>query len=118
MEEALELAPDDSWTRVLLGLLNVERGNLEGAAEALLQASAERADDGEAHVLAGLAAAAAGWADAAQDALARAGFTEGADAQLLHDAEERIIEGADAAGAFLRDTLAPSALHDRLIQPL
>ena len=118
MEEALELAPDDSWTRVLVGLLYVERGDFEGAAEALLQASRERADDGEAHVLAALAAGAAGWADAAQDALARAGFAEGLDAQLLHDADERITEGAEAAHAFLRDTVAPAALHDRLIQPL
>src|SRR5690606_25815186 len=74
METALDLAPDDAWTRLLLGLLYEQRGRLEEAAEELTRAAAERDDDAEAHILAALAAAAVGWDDAAQSALARAGY--------------------------------------------
>jgi Flp pilus assembly protein TadD len=119
MEDALDLAPDDSWTRVLLGLIYAEQGELEPAAESLLQASRDRPEDGEAHVVAALAAAAAGWADAAEDALARAGYAvEGMDAHLIQEAEERLSAGSESARAYLRETIAPSVLHDRLVQPL
>jgi Flp pilus assembly protein TadD len=119
MEDALELAPDDSWTRVLLGLLRAEQGELEPAAEALLQASSERPEDGEAHLLAALAAAAAGWDAAAEEALARSAHAaEGSDAHLVQEVEDRVTTGRDAARAFLTETLAPSVLHDRLVQPL
>lgn len=119
MEAALELAPDDSWTRVLLGLIYVETGGIEEAAETLMRAADERADDGEALVLAALAAAAAGWSDAAEDAIARAEYAaENVDAELIEDARERIEDGPDAARQLLADTLAPSVLHDRLMQPL
>lgn len=119
MEEALELAPDDSWTRVLLGLVQAEQGELEASAESLVQAARERTEDGEAQVLAALAAASAGWEDAAEDALARAAYApETVDAQLVQEAEERITAGAAAALAFFKETIAPSVLHDRLVQPL
>jgi tetratricopeptide (TPR) repeat protein len=116
---ALELAPDDSWTRVLVGLCWCERGDLEQAAEALLQAARERTDDAEAQVLAALAAAAAGWEDAAEEALARAGFAaEGTDRLLIEEAGNALAGGAGPARAMLCEDLAPSAFHDRLIQPL
>jgi tetratricopeptide (TPR) repeat protein len=119
MEQALALADDDAWTRFLLGLVYQEMGRGEEAAEALLRAAAERSFDAEAQIVAALAATAAGWDDAAQDALARAEYAEeGADAAVLAEAEERIAAGADAAAAFLRDTVGPSVLHDRLTQPL
>lgn len=119
MEQALALADDDAWTRFLVGLVYQELGRGEESAEALLRAAAERPFDAEAQIVAALAATAAGWDDAAQDALARAEYAEeGADAAVLAEAEERIAAGAEAAAAFLRDTLGPSVLHDRLTQPL
>jgi protein O-GlcNAc transferase len=119
MEEALALADDDSWTRLLLGLVYTELRRPEEAAESLLRAAEERPVDAEAQVLAALAAAAVGWQDAAEDALARAPFAEeGQDSALQEEVEERVASGADAAAAYLRDNLAPSVLHDRLTQPL
>jgi tetratricopeptide (TPR) repeat protein len=118
-ELTLEKAPDDSWSRVLLGLVYNELEEAEPAAETLLQAAAERPDDAEAQVLAALSAAAVGWIDAAGTSLARAEYAvEGVDPELLEEAHERLEEGADAARAFLRDTIGPAALHDRLLQPI
>lgn len=119
METALEMAPDDSWTRVLLGLVYIETGSLEEAAETLIRAADERGDDAEAIVLAALTAAAAGWSDAAEDAIARAEYAgENVDAEVIEEARERIDDGAEAARQLLTETLAPSVLHDRLMQPL
>lgn len=119
MERALALADDDSWTRLLHGLVLFELRRTDEAAEELVRASIERPQDAEAQVLGALSAAAAGWDDAAQDALARAEFAEeGADPELLSEAEDRIAIGAEPAAAFLRDTVGPSILHDRLTHPL
>jgi tetratricopeptide (TPR) repeat protein len=119
MEDVLALAPDDSWTRVLLGLVLLELGRVETAAEMLLQASTERPEDGEAQVVAALAAAAAGWPDAAEEPLARAPFaTEPVDGALLEEVETRIAEGDAPARTMLVETLGPSLLHERLLQPL
>ncbi len=119
MENALEIAPTDSWTRVLLGLVRLEAGDADAAAEALLEAARDRVDDGEAQILAALAAAAAGWADAAEDALARAEYgVEGSDIELLQQASDAVATGEAAARRMLLDHLAPSVLHDRLTQPL
>lgn len=119
MERALALAEDDSWTRVLHGLVLFELRHTEEAAEELVRAAIERPQDAEAQVLGALSAAAAGWDDAAQDALARAEFAEeGADPELLSEAEDRIAIGADPAAALLRETVGPSILHDRLTHPL
>jgi Flp pilus assembly protein TadD len=119
MTEALALAEDDSWTRLLLGLVLVELKREEESAETLLQAAQERPFDGEAQLLAALAAATVGWDDAAQDALARAEFSEEpAERALLDEAEERIGAGGERARTFLRETVGPSVLHDRLMQPL
>jgi tetratricopeptide (TPR) repeat protein len=119
MEHALALAEDDSWTRVLHGLVLFELRRTEESAAQLVRAATERPDDAEAQVLAALSAAAAGWDDAAQDALARAEFAEeGADPALLGEAEDRLAAGGASAATFLRDTVGPSILHDRLTQPL
>ncbi len=119
MERALEIAPDDSWTRVLLGLIYLQLGQLEECAEQLLQAADERAEDAEAQILAALAACAAGWEDAAYTTLARADFAiEGSDNELVEEAREQIEEGADAAREYLEEEAAPYALRDRMIQPL
>jgi protein O-GlcNAc transferase len=119
MERALALAEDDSWTRLLHGLVLFELRRIEEAAEELVRAATERPQDAEAQVLGALSAAAVGWDDAAQDALARAEFAEeGADPELLTETEDRIAVGADPAAAFLRETVGPSILHDRLTHPL
>lgn len=119
MERALELAEDDSWTRLLLGLVLMEQDRGEEAAETLLRAATDRPEDAEAQLLAALAAAAAGWDDAAQDALARAEYAEeGLDAAQRDEVEERMSTGAESAKAYLRESLGPSVLHDRLMQPL
>jgi Flp pilus assembly protein TadD len=119
MEDALERASDDSWTRVLLGLVNLQLGLLEEAAEQLLQAAGERSDDAEAQVLAALAAAAAGWEAAAQNTIARAEYAaEGADKELIEEARDQIDDGAEAAREFLEQDIAPTALRDRMTQPI
>jgi Flp pilus assembly protein TadD len=119
MEDALDLAPDDSWTRVLLGLVYLEQEDHEHGAETLLAAAQERPDDAEAQILAALAAASAGWAETAEQVLARAEYSaQGADTQLLEEASERIAAGADAARSMLHDDIAPAVLHERLLQPL
>jgi protein O-GlcNAc transferase len=119
MEQALVLADDDSWTRAMLGLVYTELERPEEAAEALLRAAEERPHDAEVQLLAALAAQAVNWDDAAQSALARAEYAEeGGDASLTGEVEDRIGAGAEAALTFLRETLAPSVLHDRLTQPL
>lgn len=119
MENALELAPDDAWTRVLFGLVCLEDDRLEEAAEALVRATEELEGDPEAAALAALAAAAVEWDDAAHTALARAEqMAEPADASMLQEVEERILAGPDAARRMLVDALAPSALRERLAEPL
>ena len=119
MERTLELAPDDSWTRLLLGLIYIEQGDGEIGAETLIQAADEREDDAEAQILAALAAAAQGWADSAEDIIAKATYSaEGSDRELLNEAEERIAAGATEALEMLREHMGPSVLHERLTQPL
>lgn len=117
LETALDIAPDDSWTRLLLGLIYAELGRIEEAAEAIVQAAEEQEEDAEAQVLAALAAAAVGWDDAAHDALARAEFAAAAaDADMIAEAEERVIAGRKAAKAMLIESLGPSSLRDRLAE--
>jgi len=119
MEEALAMAPEDTWNRVILGLLHAELGDWEPAAEALLQAGESRTDDAEAQVASALAAAAAGWEDAAWEAIARAPFgAEGTDQQMIDEAEDRIAAGADSARTFLRESVGPMLLRERLMEPL
>ena len=119
LEEALALAPDDSWTRVLYALTLLELERFEEGAEELIRAARERDDDAEAMALAALAAAVAGWDDAAEDLLARAEYAvEGADVKMLEEVEAAVRSGPDAARRMLRATLGPSALRERLAQPL
>ena len=120
METALELAPDDSWNRTLLGLLYVETGEAERAAEHLLNAAQARTDDPEVQVAAALAAIVAGWEDAAHASIARAGYAveDAADRELVDEADDRVSSGAEAAGEMLRETLAPTMLRERLMEPL
>jgi protein O-GlcNAc transferase len=119
MEQALELAEDDSWTRALLGLVLAELQRMEDAAEVLLRASEERPQDAEIQLIAALAAQTVGWDAPAQAALARAEYAqEGADAALYAEVDDKLAAGSDAAATFLRETMGPSVLHERLTQPL
>lgn len=118
-EEALALAPDDSWTRLLYALVLFEIDRPEEGAEEMIRAAEEREYDGEAIILGALAAASQGWDDAAEDLLARAEYAvEGADIKLIEEAETAIRTGQVAATAMLRTALGPSALRERLQQPL
>ena len=119
LEQALALAPGDSWTRVLYGLVLVEAGRQEEGAEELVRAAQEREYDAEATILGALASAAQGWDDAAEELLARAEFVaQGADIKMIEEAESAIRSGPEAADRWLRTTLGPSALRERLQQPL
>jgi Flp pilus assembly protein TadD len=119
LESALELAPDDSWTRVILGLVLMELERTEEGAEALVRAAQERDDDAEALVLGALAAAAMQWDDAAEALLAKAEYpAEGADVQLIQEAESAFRAGPGEAARFLHMVIGPSALRERLAAPL
>ena len=118
-EEALALAPDDSWTRLLYGLTLMELDRHDEGAEELVRAAREREGDAEAMAIGALAAAIAHWDDAAEDLLARAEYAvEGADVKMLEEVEAAVRGGADTARRMLRATLGPSALRERLAQPL
>ena len=43
---------------------------------------------------------------------------ESVDPELLEEANDRMEDGAEAARVFLRETIGPAALHDRLFQPI
>ncbi len=119
LETALEIAPDDAWTRVLLGLVLVELDETGVAAQELVRAARDREDDAEALVVAALAAAAVEWDDVAEELLALAEYpAEGADIQLLQESESALRAGPESALRFLRTTIGPSALRDRLATPL
>jgi tetratricopeptide (TPR) repeat protein len=119
LEEALALAPDDSWTRVLYGLVLVELDRMEEAAEELIRAAQERDHDAEAMILASLAAAAVRWEDAAEEMLAKAEYAvEGIEASTLHEAETAVGSGEESAHLLLRQAVGPTALRNRLAQPL
>lgn len=118
-EEALAIAPDDSWTRILYGLVLTEAERFDEGAEELVRAARERDDDAEAMALAALASAIAGWEDAAEELLAKAEYAvEGVDAKMLEEVESSIRSGPDAARRMLHQTLGPVSLRERLQQPL
>lgn len=119
LEETLALAPDDSWTRVLYGLVLIELDRGEEAAEELVRAGQEREYDPEAMLLGALAASSQEWDDAAEELLARSEYAaEGADIKLIQETEAAIRGGPEAARRMLKTSLGPSALRERLQQPL
>ncbi|UCC25596.1 MAG: tetratricopeptide repeat protein [Gemmatimonadales bacterium] len=112
---ALDLAPDESWSRVVLGLALVEDDRLEEGEVELDLAARQRSDDVEAQLVAGLAACASGREEDAWEFLERARFgAQGTDLLTIEAVEERIEDGPDAAGRFLRHTLAPVVFRERL----
>ena len=120
LEEALALAPDDSWTRLLLGLVLLELDRGEEAAEELVRAAQEREHDAEAMLIgcprsrraaAGRTRPKTCWSESEYAA-------EGADIKLIQETESAVHAGAEAAARMLRGSLAPSSLRERLQQPL
>src|SRR4051812_28837221 len=108
---------DEPWLRGLFGLALLEAGRSEEGAEHLYLSSRERLDDLEIHLLSALASAAEGWEDEAWAAVARAGdVAEALDSALLHEVEEAVEDGPEAARDFLREQLGPTLLRDRLHQ--
>lgn len=115
-EEAVRLAPSDGWPRVLLGLVLLESARPEEGAAELANGARRRPNDVEAQLLAALAAAAIGWDDLAVEMIERARqIATGLDAVTVEEADDRILEGPDTAGRFLRESVAPGALRDRLM---
>jgi tetratricopeptide (TPR) repeat protein len=115
-EEAARLTQDDGWPRVLSGLVLIESARLEEGAGELVNGARLRPDDVEAQLLAALAAAAIGWDDLAVEMIERARqIATGLDAATVEEADDRILEGPDAARRFLLDSVAPGALRDRLM---
>jgi tetratricopeptide (TPR) repeat protein len=117
LEDALGRV-DESWLRGVyaLALLETEDRREEGAEE-LYRASTERPEDVDIQLLSALASGAEGWEDEAWAALARGeAGAEALDAELIHEVEEALEEGPEAARALLREHLGPSLLRDRLHQ--
>ncbi|HSR41550.1 MAG TPA: tetratricopeptide repeat protein, partial [Longimicrobiales bacterium] len=112
---ATELAGDDGWTRVVLGLALLEDGREDEALADLAAGARSRPSDVEAQLLASLAAAVQGHDDLAWEMLERARQVGvDADQVLAAEVEERLSRGPEAARAFLRTELAPAAYRERL----
>lgn len=115
---ALALEPEDAASRALFGLVLSEAGQTEAAAEELHRAATEAPDDFDLQLLCALSCAAEGWDDEAWSALARAEAASAeAEGGVLAAVEDCLEAGPEAAAAFLRDELAPSALRERLLRP-
>ena len=113
---AVELSPHDGWSLVLLGLLELEGDELEEAASDLSSGADQRPEDVQAQILAALALGAAGWDQRAYEMVERARFrAEAMDKETLIAVENRLDEGPEAALDYLKTTVAPVALHDRLM---
>jgi Flp pilus assembly protein TadD len=115
--ECVEMSPEDGWGLILLGLARVELEEFEEAARVLSEGARLCPWDLEAQVLASLSLAASDREDLALEMLERARMqAEAGEAGLLGEVEERIEDGAEAALAYLRSTLGPSAFRERLLQ--
>jgi Flp pilus assembly protein TadD len=105
------------WVATVHAACLVEAGRIEEAAETAHRASAEGTLDFEGLLLLALASAAAGWQDAAWEAMARAEASPPeAGAALLQEAEDALADGDEAAADFLREELVPTLLRERLQQ--
>ena len=115
-DRAARLDPDDGWPRVLLGLTLLEADRLEEAVGELDRGARALPLDPEAQLLVALSAAASGWDDLATEMLERARQTAGGrDRAAVEEADDRILDGPEAARTFLLESVAPGALHQRLM---
>jgi len=117
LERAAGLS-DDGEVRFLYGLALLDAGRTEEAAEELHRAALALAGEGEVQLATALSCAAQGWWDEAWDALARADVAEFPADSLLKEEVEEALEGGEeeAAEQLLREELAPSLLHARLLE--
>ncbi|MFW5904602.1 MAG: tetratricopeptide repeat protein [bacterium] len=116
LDESIRLGPDDGWARVVLGLILLRSGRDEEALRDLAEGARHRPEDVKAQLLAALAAASRGHLDLAHEMLERARQrAEGVAEATVLEVEERIDAGEEAAERFLEETLAPSALRERLM---
>ncbi len=113
--DAVRLAPDDGWVRVVFGLCLREAGRAEEAAGELVSAARELEQDVEASLAAALAAASVGHDDLAYEMLERGRIVASEPDQALVSAvEDRIDAGPEDAASMLDDTLGPRILRARL----
>lgn len=116
ISDAVDLAADDGWYRVVLGLLLVELDRLDEALTDLDLGARAREDDVEAQMAAALAHAAVGDEASAWEFLERGRMrAEGTDALTAEAVEERLGDNPEAASDLLRDTLGPGMLRERLL---
>ncbi len=115
LADAVRLAPEDGWARVVFGLTLLEAGRVEEATGELTSGARLREDDVDAQLAAALAAAATGREGIAYEMLERARLRaiEG-DVVLVTAVEDRLDGGHEAAASMLNDDLAPDMLRMRL----
>ncbi|MEX2525999.1 MAG: hypothetical protein WEA09_00045 [Gemmatimonadota bacterium] len=113
---AVDPQDDDGWARVLLGLTHLQLDDLEEAARELQEAARLRTEDVEAQLLAALTLGALDAEGPALEMLERSRLQAvGHDQLVMLEVEERLETGPEAAGEFLRKTLAPVAYRERLM---
>jgi tetratricopeptide (TPR) repeat protein len=115
LADAVRLAPEDGWTRVVFGLVLLEGDRRDEAVGELVSGARLSEDDVEAQLAAALAAAATGRDDLAYEMLERARIrsAEG-DTAVVAAVEDRIDSGHESAATLLFDDLAPDLLRSRL----
>jgi tetratricopeptide (TPR) repeat protein len=112
----VEMEPGDGWSRVILGLVELELGRLEEANLDLSEGARLRPEDVEAQLLASLTAQSVGWEDLAYEMLERARFVaESGDLPLLEAVEGLLGEGEEGAKTFLIEEALPTVLRERLM---
>lgn len=113
--EAVQLDPEDGWSRIVFGLVLLEVDQFEQAAGELLSGARARGEDIDAQLAASLAAAATGRDGTAYEMLER-GRMRAADGDLVMVAavEDRLDGGHEAARSMLIEDLAPNLLRTRL----
>lgn len=115
LADAVRLAPEDGWTRVVFALELLEADRFEEAAGELISGARLREDDMYAQLAAALAATATGLEDAAWEMLERARLNAAeADLILVTNVEDRLAADQESARRFLLDDLAPNMLRLRL----
>jgi len=113
--DAVRLAPEDGWARVVFGLALLEVDRFDEATGELMSGARLSDADLDAQLAAALAAAATGREDIAYEMLegARLNAIEG-DIALVAAVEDRLDGGHEAASSMLTEDLAPNMLRMRL----
>jgi tetratricopeptide (TPR) repeat protein len=117
-EAALESDPGeagDDELRVLLGLVLIDAGETDRAAEDLYPLAEFLSSDAELQLLLALLFARVGWEEEAWLALSRAeGATTPADPAMVQEVEDALEAGEEAVRSLLHDEFAPALLRARL----